>query len=252
MSVFEIDFTRAAIEWYGAPKEYEKGGVRLRHHNLNGRCDHYFHKAFEIGEITAPVLTIDRETWMSLTPMEIQSAVVPIDLAEGRVGTGGLGMGYFALAAAQKEEVSEVIVFERNPEVIRYFTDTFSGRLGFDKIRIVQGDMRELCRDYEFDLLFVDIYKDMLETSILKDIELFTDMNSIDTYRFWGQELVYFHAAIDDLVKLEKGESYPGLTYYDRNLFTDFFAGEERVGLRKEWHGDDFIVRAIGTLQDCT
>jgi hypothetical protein len=58
-----------------------------------------------------PVLRLNGELWMSLTPMEVQSAFMPIHLAHGRVGTAGLGFGYFVQRVLQKSNVDRVVVY---------------------------------------------------------------------------------------------------------------------------------------------
>ena len=66
------------------------------------------------------VLEAGRE-WMTVTPNEIETMRGPLADAKGRVCAFGLGLGYFALLAAQKPEVSRVTVVERDPDVIALF-----------------------------------------------------------------------------------------------------------------------------------
>jgi len=92
MNPFSEEYTKREIKEYGL-KTYSKNGIEVETRALEGRCDEYLNKAFFTGCINAPIMSIDGEIWMSLTPMEIQSHFVAIKRARGVVGTGGLGMG---------------------------------------------------------------------------------------------------------------------------------------------------------------
>jgi hypothetical protein len=72
-----------------------------------------------------PVLRLDGKVWMSLTPMEVQSNFMAIRLAHGRVGTGGLGLGYFVQRVLEKPEVEHVVAYELREEVLELYRRTF-------------------------------------------------------------------------------------------------------------------------------
>ena len=61
----------------------------------------YFDKSFAF-----PALTKGKRTWMSLIPHEIRTMALPLEKAHGKVATLGLGLGYFAFMAAEKEDVT--------------------------------------------------------------------------------------------------------------------------------------------------
>lgn len=60
---------------------------------------------------------------MSLVMSEIESMEEPLRLARGKVITYGLGLGYYAFMAAQKETVDSVTIVEMNPSIIKIFND---------------------------------------------------------------------------------------------------------------------------------
>lgn len=197
-NAFTDDYVKAQVAWYGAPKELEHVGntkVHIINRALMGRVDDYLNVQFRIDkDMVVPIFTIDGATWMSLTPMEIQSAALPIYQAWGSVATSGLGMGYFALQAARNDKVDFVDVYERDAAVIEVFDKLHGSRWEYEKINIIHGDVRELMMNKEYDFVFMDTYKSMLDEEALTDIALFNDNNDIEEYCFWGQEKLMLEA----------------------------------------------------------
>ena len=121
-----------------------------------------------LGDFTVPfsypaVLENGRE-WMTVTPNEIATMEKPLAEARGSVAVLGLGLGYFAFMAAQKDAVSAVTVVERSGDVIRLFQEHLLPQFPHrDKIRIVPGDafdfLRGAMRGYDF--AFVDLWHDV-------------------------------------------------------------------------------------------
>jgi len=212
MNPFNISDLNKEIEWMAVPV-YDKDGVKTEYMDMQGVCPEYFNKQFWLGELTIPRLKIDGRTWMSLTPMEIQSAWVPLSLAEGRVGTGGCGMGYFAIAAAADDSVDEVLVYENDPRVIKFFNEVYEDREEFCKITVMEQDVREL-KGEQFDMFFMDIYPAMLGEEVLTDMSRFKQDNCVSTYRYWGQERVFLHSLVED------GSLPDSATWADGMLFS--------------------------------
>jgi len=194
------------VKAYGV-KEYEKGAVKIRSMPIIGRCDDYLNVQFRTKSPLMPIMTIDGELWMSLSFMEIQSQYLPILRAKGKVATGGLGLGYYAMRVAQKDEVESLDVYEKDPRVIEFFMDKFKRRKWFKKITLIEGDVRRLMKDCTYDLVYMDIYQTLLPDAVIKDAETFQWENYIDTYHFWGQELVLWNALEQGIdVHIEKDE----------------------------------------------
>ena len=100
-------------------------------------------------------------TWMSVTPFEINTMAPVIDNMRGNVITLGLGLGYFASMVALKPEVSEVLVIEKNQQVIEIFLKHIYPHLeNKEKIKIHHEDAFDYLRNNtrSFDHLFVDIH----------------------------------------------------------------------------------------------
>lgn len=192
---FSDDYVIAEVEWYGVTEPMILGDAEIKIDHPVGRLDNYFSVDFRVGDLMSPRLTIKGETWMSLTPMEIESSALPIYLAEGRVMTTGLGMGYYTLRVAGKPNVESVTVYEENEDVINAFIeihkDKHPGLL--DKITIVHNSFRDM-KDQEFDFVFIDPYQSMLDEDVENDIRIVFDNNDIGMYYFWGMELAIVFA----------------------------------------------------------
>ncbi len=103
--------------------------------------------------------------WMTVTPNEIETMREPIAKSHGNVLTLGLGLGYFAFCASQKEDVTSVTVVERDENVIALFTDHLLPQFPHkEKVRIVKDDafayLRTTPLAEQFDYLFADLWHD--------------------------------------------------------------------------------------------
>ena len=113
-------------------------------------------------EYTYPAVRQGGREWMLITPNEIETMKKPIEMAFGDVATYGLGLGYFAFMASEKENVSSVTVVERDESVIRLFETHILPQLPHkDKIRIVNGDALAYAKGASrHDFVFADIWHD--------------------------------------------------------------------------------------------
>ena len=116
----------------------------------------YFDKKF-------PYLALlkNNEIWMSLNPNEIKTMEPYIAKARGHVLVLGLGMGYVAYMMANKKEVKDITIIEKDTNVINIFNNllwpSFNNK---DKIKIVNDDainyLKRKQRDYDY--IFADIW----------------------------------------------------------------------------------------------
>ena len=244
--VFTPEYVTEMIEWFAAP-EYDKEGVIVTYKKIVGRCDHYLNLAYEVEGISTPIFIKDGDTWMSLTPMEIQSQELPLILAGGCVGVLGLGLGYFGVRCMENDDVEAITVFEQDAKVIEYFKDSFSEREGFDKVRFIEGDARETCIGFHFDLLYNDIYLTMLPDEVISDIVHFRVNNTVEVYRFWGQERVYLDYIIEAEERLD---NHPAFTMADGFLISGWAKDEDRTGLHRSACDLDFCSAVLEVLDD--
>lgn len=112
-----------------------------------------------------PAVLEDGNEWMTLTPVDLDTCEEAIASAHGRVITFGLGLGYFAYMASEKEEVDSVTVIERSDKVIDLFKEYILPQFAHpEKIRIINEDafvyMEEDMPRENYDYAFVDIWRD--------------------------------------------------------------------------------------------
>jgi len=100
-------------------------------------------------------------TWMSLTPFEMETMANALNSVSGTVVALGLGLGYFASMAAMKTNVKQVIVVEKDKQVIELYTKHIQPFIPHqNKITIVQNDAFTFLNQKVFaDHIFVDIYR---------------------------------------------------------------------------------------------
>lgn len=107
----------------------------------------------------------DKNEWMTLTPVDIDTCDEAIDKARGKVVTFGLGLGYYAYMVQRKPEVESITVVELSPDVIRIFKESILPYFEHpEKVRIVNADAFEYAEKAmskeNFDLAFVDTWRD--------------------------------------------------------------------------------------------
>lgn len=120
----------------------------------------YFTSAFSF-----PAVRENGIEWMAVKPNEIATMREPIQKARGKTIAFGLGLGYFAFHASQKETVTEVVVVERDRAVIDLFSKQLLPQFPHrEKIRLVQADAfdyaEKILPKENADFAFVDIWHD--------------------------------------------------------------------------------------------
>ncbi len=120
----------------------------------------YFDREFRF-----PAILEDGVEWMTVTPNEIETMREPIRKSKGRVLTLGLGLGYFAFHASEKDRVERVTVIERDREVIALFKTHILPQFPHaEKIEIIEGDALEYmvseAKEKEYDYIFADLWHD--------------------------------------------------------------------------------------------
>lgn len=120
----------------------------------------YFPEGFRF-----PAILEGGNEWMTLTPVDLDTCEDAIAAAHGKVLTFGLGLGYYAYMASEKEEVESVTVVELSEEVIELFNTYILPQMpNRHKIKIVHMDAIEYAKNImpseNFDLVFADTWRD--------------------------------------------------------------------------------------------
>ena len=100
--------------------------------------------------------------WMSTDPNEINTIRDDINNAKGNVLAFGLGLGYFPIMCAIKDEVKSVTVIEKDPVIIdifeKHILPLFERK---EKIKIIHDDAFNYMKQplgKMYDYLFIDIW----------------------------------------------------------------------------------------------
>lgn len=135
----------------------------------------------------------DYRTWMSMTPMEIESQEIGVRAAAGHTVVMGMGMGWAAVNAALRPEVTRVTVVELDPDVIEV-----NSRVGLfdqlpadvvEKIVIVNGDALEYRYDEQADTLMTDIWLPINGDERMEQSRVMARNTGARRVYVWGQEL---------------------------------------------------------------
>ena len=114
---------------------------------------------------TYPAVYENGREWMTLLPNEQVTMREPVSSAFGKVLTYGLGLGYFAFLASEKENVSSVTVVEADLSAERLFRRFILPKFPHkEKLRIIHADAFEYAKGEmwreEYDFVFADIWHD--------------------------------------------------------------------------------------------
>lgn len=135
------------------------------------------------------------ETWMSLSPLEIESQGIAPRHAHGHTVVMGLGMGWVAINIAMNPAVSHVSVIERDPDVISLFgwSNALAGLPAevTDKIDIIHADALAWrpAPGLAADFLYADIWSNLDEPQTLDDVRRMQANVAAKMVYYWGQEL---------------------------------------------------------------
>ncbi len=131
--------------------------------------------------------------WMSMTPMEIESQEIGVRAASGHTVVMGMGMGWAAVNAALRPEVTRVTVVELDPDVIEV-----NRRIGlFDqlpaeavaKIVLVNADALEFRTEEPADTLMTDIWLPINGDERMEQSRVMARNTGARRVYVWGQEL---------------------------------------------------------------
>ncbi|MBQ8414445.1 MAG: hypothetical protein IJX58_04280 [Clostridia bacterium] len=138
-----------------------------------------------------PAILEGGNEWMTLTPVDLDTCEEAIEAAHGKVVTFGLGLGYYAYMASEKEEVDSVTVVELSDDVIRLFrTHILPQMPNKNKIRILNCDAFEYAEKVmpseHFDVAFVDTWRDAGDGApMYKRMKLLESLSPDTKFLYW-------------------------------------------------------------------
>lgn len=127
--------------------------------------DNYFQEKYQLGyfkeKFAFQAITHDQIIWMSIIPNEIETMKDAISIVKGKVLVYGLGLGYFPYMISLKEDVKEIVIVEKDLNIIKIFKDNILPQFKYqNKIKIINQDaftFEKNSHDH-FDYAFVDLY----------------------------------------------------------------------------------------------
>lgn len=172
---------------------------------------------------TYPAVLEDGNEWMTLTPVDLDTCDEAIERSRGKVLTFGLGLGYYAYMASEKDCVTSVTVVERSPKVIKlfekYILPQFQNK---DKIRIVNEDAflyaENTMGKENFNFAFVDIWRDASDGSpIYKRMKPLEKLAPNTEFCYWIENFLISRLRALEFVKIfdeiESGSESAPKTY---------------------------------------
>lgn len=141
----------------------------------------------------------NQRLWMSITPNEINTMKKPIQNAFGNVLTFGLGLGYFAYMTSLKENVNQVIIVEKDLQIIelfkKYILPQFQEK---NKISIIHQDafdfLNTTLNHFSIDYIFVDIYHDVSDgIEVYKKFHPYEVKFSNIIFEYWIMDTISYY-----------------------------------------------------------
>lgn len=146
-----------------------------------------------------PAVLESGNEWMTITPNEIETMHPAVEAVEGSVITFGMGLGYFAYMASEKEQVRSITVIEADEEIIRLFQNYILPQFPHkQKVDIICMDAFEYVRTCmgsgSYDYAFVDLWHDTSD-----GVELYLKMKKLErlspniNYVYWIEDSLLSH-----------------------------------------------------------
>lgn len=161
-------------------------------------------------------------TWMSLTPMEMESQEIGCRFASGHTVVMGMGMGWAVANAALNPSVTRVTVVEFDPEVIGMIEDMgIFAQLPPDaaaKIQVIQGDAYSYVPDKPADTLLADIWLPLNGKDRDEEVRRMRANTRASRVYYWGQEMCMVRRALalgitdidrDSLIRISEDMGLP-------------------------------------------
>lgn len=162
-------------------------------------------------------------TWMSLTPVEMESQEFGIRAAEGHSVVMGLGMGWVAINMALKREVKSVTVIELDPDVIELFYK--SGALDSlipevqNKIKIINTNAMEWIPETTINFLYTDIWLKFAEPQTIRQVKEMQHNIQAEKIYIWGQE-IFIYNALKQEGRLDLLDDTKGIQEFSYGMFS--------------------------------
>ena len=198
MKPYDINYVKEKINEYNDYISINKvGSFEIKKEkNNNDYIDGYMYRKKWIINLDIIELHGPNNIVMRISPKEIESSYMLINHAKGKVGVVGLGLGYVVQELSKKKEIEEIVVYEKEREIIELYYLNFEKN---EKIKIINKDAFK-AESYKFDYFYVDIYDYKLDYSIVEDYIKLNNIHEIKEYLFWGMEHFLLSCKYEEIV----------------------------------------------------
>ena len=147
-------------------------------------------------DFSFPAVLEGGREWMTLMPNETTTTEPAIERAHGKVLTYGLGLGYFAYRASEKESVDSVTVVELSPDVIELFKAHILPQFpNKDKIKLVRADAFEYAEKTapgeKYDFVFADFWHDAGDgRDLMLKMKEYEKYSPGSEYAYWLEDTI--------------------------------------------------------------
>lgn len=177
---------------------------------INGDFSEIPPLGFFTEEFKFPAVLEDGNEWMTLTPVDLDTSEDAIAKAHGKVVTFGLGLGYFAYMASEKDSVESVTVIEKSDKVIELFNEyVLPGFNHPEKIRIVNCDAFEYAENVmpkeRFDFAFVDTWRDASDGApMYEKMKKSEHLSPTTEFSYWIENFLVSNIRASKLVQIRE------------------------------------------------
>lgn len=134
--------------------------------------------------------------WMSITPNEIETMKEAVERGFGKVLTFGLGLGYYAYMASQKNNVESITIIENNQDVIELFKSHVLPQFpNAHKIKIIKADAFEYVEKHmtngKYDFVFADLWHDVSDgIEMYLKMKEYEKQNPDTVFTYWIEKSI--------------------------------------------------------------
>ena len=228
---------------------------------------HHYLDSTPVGYFTDPFyyLVIKQQdvTWMSVTPFEINTMAPILEKVKGKIITLGLGLGYFASMAALKIDVNEVVVIEKDQQVIDLFLKHIYPQLpNKEKIKIIHEDAFQFLKTNKprFDHLFVDIHHTAEDgLPIYIRMKQFEKLSSSGQWHYWLESSIislfrrYMIIFLQEQLLSFDASHYQNTNTFEEQIYRGLYLIHEKKSMDTEkelehWLSTDSIKTIIALI----